>query len=309
MSAEPAVSGLPDLPIVQHAGERVLTTELLAKVYGVEPKTLHDNYQDNKRRFVDGVHLIRLSGEDLKTFKRHPETSGVADKFSSHLILWTERGAARHAKLISTDEAWTVFGRLEDIYFDDHGAPAFAAPPPGRLDLAREATETFALWHEFVATTIGFDRNQAMIAANRAARRAVGIDVLEEIGLTALPAPHAQTEMTVGELGTRMGGIKARAMNLLLTQHGLSDLHPELQGRFGIRADRPRPAPQSDDGRRHEEPRQVSAAARLAAQRGRPAADGHRRTPRLTAARAPPAFNPSRTVTSLTWSAIDVPRP
>lgn len=33
------------------------------------------------------------------------------------LILWTERGAARHAKMLETDQAWEVFEKLEGCYF------------------------------------------------------------------------------------------------------------------------------------------------------------------------------------------------
>ncbi|OFV02204.1 hypothetical protein HMPREF3119_04190 [Morganella sp. HMSC11D09] len=39
------------------------------------------------------------------------------NKMASHLILWTERGAARHAKMLDTDRAWDVFEILEDNYF------------------------------------------------------------------------------------------------------------------------------------------------------------------------------------------------
>lgn len=36
------------------------------------------------------------------------------------LILWTERGAARHAKMLETDQAWEVFEKLEDSYFNQY---------------------------------------------------------------------------------------------------------------------------------------------------------------------------------------------
>ena len=228
----PDLPALPDLPPVAHQGERVLTTELLARVYGVEEKVVHDNHQNNRDRFAEGVHFHRLTGDALRTFKSYPDHIGVADKFARQLVLWTERGAARHAKLISTDEAWNVFGRLEESYFDGHVAVDTPESHRSRLELAREATETFALWHEFVATTIGFDRNQAMIAANRAARRAVGIDVLEEIGHTALPAPHQQTEMIVSDLGHRLGGLTAKATNLLLTKHGFQNRLTDVKNRI-----------------------------------------------------------------------------
>ena len=148
-SSEPAVSNLADLPPVQHAGERVLTTELLAKVYGVDPKAIQDNHQNHRARFTEGVHFFRLSGEELKEFKRDPDYIGVAPKFASHITLWTERGAARHAKLISTDEAWTVFGRLEDSYFDSAITSAAVAAPKTQAALARDAVDTFKCLREF----------------------------------------------------------------------------------------------------------------------------------------------------------------
>lgn len=84
---EPAVSSLPDLPAIAHQGERVLTTELLAKVYGVDDKTLHDNHQNNRDRFVKGVHFHRLTGEALKIFKNLPDHFGVVAKRTPHLIV------------------------------------------------------------------------------------------------------------------------------------------------------------------------------------------------------------------------------
>ena len=33
------------------------------------------------------------------------------------MILWTELGAARHAKMLDTDQAWDIFEQLEDCHF------------------------------------------------------------------------------------------------------------------------------------------------------------------------------------------------
>ena len=41
----------------------------------------------------------------------------MVNKRVSHLTLWTERGAARHAKMLDTDQAWDIFEQLEDCYF------------------------------------------------------------------------------------------------------------------------------------------------------------------------------------------------
>ena len=34
------------------------------------------------------------------------------------LTLWTERGAARHAKMLNSDKAWDVFEMLEETFFN-----------------------------------------------------------------------------------------------------------------------------------------------------------------------------------------------
>ena len=51
---------------------------------------------------------------DFKSVTNSPVE--VSSKTRS-LILWTERGAARHAKMLDTDQAWDVFEKLEDCYF------------------------------------------------------------------------------------------------------------------------------------------------------------------------------------------------
>jgi hypothetical protein len=120
-----------NLPAISHAGRPVVTTALLAKLYGSEAAHLIKNFQRNTDRFVAGKHFHKLEGADLKDLKnsmskRHavdgtPEIIGSKAK---SVILWTERGAARHAKMLDTDEAWEVFEKLEDSYFGK--APALA---------------------------------------------------------------------------------------------------------------------------------------------------------------------------------------
>jgi hypothetical protein len=115
----------PDnLPAISYSGSPVVTTALLAKLYGSEAVNLIKNYQRNADRFVAGKHFYKVEGDELKALKnsipkRHavdgmPEIIGAKAK---SVMLWTERGAARHAKMLDTDEAWEVFEKLEDSYF------------------------------------------------------------------------------------------------------------------------------------------------------------------------------------------------
>lgn len=105
------------LPAITHNQIPVITTELLAKLYGTKIKNISDNFLNNTTRFVVGKHYFKIEKSELRKFKDRPETIGLVGKNARSLILWTERGAARHAKMLETDQAWEVFEKLEDCYF------------------------------------------------------------------------------------------------------------------------------------------------------------------------------------------------
>ncbi|HAV8813459.1 TPA: ORF6N domain-containing protein [Escherichia coli] len=108
------------LPAITHNQIPVITTELLAQLYGTKIKNISDNFLNNTTRFVVGKHYFKIEKNELREFKNRPETIGLVGKNARSLILWTERGAARHAKMLETDQAWEVFEKLEDSYFNQY---------------------------------------------------------------------------------------------------------------------------------------------------------------------------------------------
>lgn len=99
----------------------VLTTEQLASFYGTEPVRIRQNQHENKQRFIEGKHFFKIIGQELKDFASSLKlltnsTVQISPKVRN-LTLWTERGAARHAKMLDTDKAWDIFEQLEDCYF------------------------------------------------------------------------------------------------------------------------------------------------------------------------------------------------
>jgi hypothetical protein len=94
----------------------VITTAMLADFYGTDINNIQQNYTRNKSRFVEGKHFFKIVGQELKDFVTDLKSVANFSKVRS-LILWTERGAARHAKMLDTDQAWEVFEQLEDCYF------------------------------------------------------------------------------------------------------------------------------------------------------------------------------------------------
>ena len=104
--------------VIEFSNERVLTTQQLAEVYETDVKNIQTNFNRNKDRFIEGKHYYILEGEELKKFKSSlPTESRQPLKFAPQLILWTEKGADRHCKILDTDKAWEQFDNLEDTYF------------------------------------------------------------------------------------------------------------------------------------------------------------------------------------------------
>ena len=107
-----------ELTVWEHNSIRVMTTEQLAEAYGCAPKQIQQNFNNNRVRFIAGKHFFVLEGQDLQTFRLQVENIELQiSPKTRHLYLWTERGAARHSKMLGTERAWDVFEQLEDSYF------------------------------------------------------------------------------------------------------------------------------------------------------------------------------------------------
>jgi hypothetical protein len=119
---ELALVNAKDLQVIEYRGQRVATTEQLAAGYGTTTKNIQDNFQYNRQRFVEGKHYFLLKGAELLKFKNLHGNSGVVNKHTSQFILWTERGAANHSKMLETDQAWDYFNDLSEFYFTKHDA-------------------------------------------------------------------------------------------------------------------------------------------------------------------------------------------
>ncbi|EAO3463465.1 ORF6N domain-containing protein [Salmonella enterica] len=122
---------------ITHNQIPVITTELLAQLYGTETNNIKVNFSRNSDRFVCGKHYFKIEGDELRAMK-HEVTQSNSVKITRNvrsLILWTERGAARHAKMLETDQAWEVFEKLEDCYFGQHKKRELPAVGLGPLNI------------------------------------------------------------------------------------------------------------------------------------------------------------------------------
>ncbi|EPV1240592.1 P22AR C-terminal domain-containing protein [Escherichia coli] len=132
---------------ITHNQIPVITTELLAQLYCTEINNIKVNYTRNSERFVEGKHFFKVVGDELKNLRVTLSNSQtpVSPKTRS-LILWTERGAARHAKMLETDQAWDVFEKLEDCYFSQCEKNTGKQGKSTREFSAQEANSLVWLW-------------------------------------------------------------------------------------------------------------------------------------------------------------------
>ncbi len=103
--------------VIQYKSLPVMTTEQMAGFYGTDPVNIRKNHMRNAERFIDGKHFFKVEGDELRTLKNSLSDFEVLSPNTRSLTLWTEKGAARHAKILDTDQAWGVYEQLEEVYF------------------------------------------------------------------------------------------------------------------------------------------------------------------------------------------------
>ncbi|RDL26841.1 ORF6N domain-containing protein [Serratia fonticola] len=131
-----------DLQIIEYRGQRVATTEQLAAGYGATEQMITNNFNRNKTRFVEGKHYFKLRGEEVEILRNSFSGVQISSKARS-LTLWTERGAANHAKILETDQAWEYYNDLTDFYFTRRDAKALPAPVElSKLEIIQIALES-----------------------------------------------------------------------------------------------------------------------------------------------------------------------
>ena len=148
--------------LIQYKAVPVMTTEQMAEFYGTDSNNIKVNHSRNSSRFVQGKHYFKVEGVDLKDFKNWVTESNSVQigKNASSIILWTEKGAARHAKILDTDQAWDVFEQLEEVYFAVKEKSHFPALP----NFADPAEAAIAWANEYKAKQLAITERDHAIA-------------------------------------------------------------------------------------------------------------------------------------------------
>lgn len=105
-----------ELQVTEYKDIRVLTTQQIAEAYETNADIISRNFANNKIRYIEGKHFIRLVGDELREAKANGKIYGLPQN-ANKFYLWTEKGALLHAKSLNTDRAWQAYDYLVDSYF------------------------------------------------------------------------------------------------------------------------------------------------------------------------------------------------
>lgn len=206
------------LNVVEYKSVPVLTTTQLAEFYGTDQNNIQQNYVRNKERFVEGKHFFKITGQELKDFATDLESVANFSKIRT-LTLWTEKGAARHAKILDTDQAWEVFEQLEDCYFavKEMAQPKLQKEKPLQLG---SITRQCAMMYK----ALGFKGNQHVLATDKAVKALTGQSPLELIGETHLVAENKMQIFTPTQIGELFEPkLSGKKINELIAQLGYQE--------------------------------------------------------------------------------------
>ncbi|HGA5438891.1 TPA: ORF6N domain-containing protein [Salmonella enterica subsp. enterica serovar Eastbourne] len=210
MKTELAPVAARDLQIIEYRGQRVVTTEQMAAGYGATEKMLANNFARNESRFVEGKHFFKVEGPELQEIKNRPSLRGLVGKNARSLILWTERGAANHAKMLETDQAWSYHEDLVEFYFTQRDA--IAAPVQRELstmeilqiamasEQGRLAAEERAKHAERTKSQISRKREASALGKLSAAKRRCRM-LEEQLGESVKHATIIKVENATGRKG------------------------------------------------------------------------------------------------------------
>lgn len=122
------------LPAITHNQIPVITTELLAQLYGTKIKNISDNFLNNTTRFVVGKHYFKIEKNELREFKDRPETIGLVGKNARSLILWTKRGQPAMQKCWKPIRRGKCSKNSKTVISARNSHQQHKTPPPKMMD-------------------------------------------------------------------------------------------------------------------------------------------------------------------------------
>ena len=204
---------IKNLVPVKYSDEVILTTEQLAQFYECDNRQIKQNFNNNAERFVEGKHYFKLEGEELNKLRVENFDLQISS-MTRILYLWTKRGAARHAKMLTTEKAWQVFEELEENYFNNHKEQIGVSAQVKPSDIIGDAIKSATLIENYFGLKKGIAFAHAVVTEEKF----FSVD-LQSIKSLIPPAEHETGYLNATQLGEKVGK-SARDTNMWLSDNG-----------------------------------------------------------------------------------------
>lgn len=118
-----------NIPVIEHAGQRVVTLAMVDVVHQRPEGTAARNFSGNYSRFIKGEDFFELSGDEI----RIQTQSEIFPPHTRKGILLTETGYLMLVKSFTDDLAWSVQRQLVNGYFRSKQTDVLTAKQVGGI--------------------------------------------------------------------------------------------------------------------------------------------------------------------------------
>ena len=225
------------LPTFEHNGEPWIAMRPVVEALSMSWGGQRDRLQSQAGKFL--CQSIRTVGADGRSREM---LSIPVVKFS----LWLTTLNPNKVKEKETREKVEHYQALSAVALHDFWTKGVSFHPevgevskslsPSQIkQMGREVRLQHQYWSS-VARSMGLDANQIALSANQATKNLLGVDAMELMGVTHLPAPAQAQAITPSDIGQELGGWSAQKVNLALTQFGYQTAFRDRKGNLKYEA-------------------------------------------------------------------------
>lgn len=200
---------------IEYKGQPVVTFAMIDKLHGRVDRTARRAFNENRSRFEEEQDFFNLTSHEIRTMSQE----GFLPLRTARAMIVTQRGYLKVVKILNDDRSWEVMDDMIDVYF--------AAKSPTVRDLTPQEANQARLMNKHLISLGklgGLEGNQLLISANSATRLTTGVDFMDMMGMTHVKAIEQYHDLTPTQLGEKLGGLSAQAVNKLLCEEEYQNL-------------------------------------------------------------------------------------
>ncbi|MCI9000355.1 MAG: ORF6N domain-containing protein [Clostridia bacterium] len=200
------------IKVKEYKGQRIVTLKEIDMVHERTEGTAGRNFRENRDKFIEGVDYFKVCADEIRTHK----IMEISNKAHEDIVLITASGYLMLIKSLNDELAWKIQRELVNNYFTVQKLKKEYHKP---IDKAIKQHFNIA---ETIIQATGVKPGLAYSVAISEAEKETGYKY-EEYKKLLPSANHDVASFNPTQIGEKMGGIKAHAINTMLERMGLQE--------------------------------------------------------------------------------------